>query len=129
MRYDYKCVKCGDIEEVDHRISETPEVTCGCGGKMERQISLGGGGFIIKGGTSSIHSREKAHRTKMNEAAGVRMKERYSDGAKITPNIAGVRQDSWSDCQKLAKESGMNSKSFQPMVDKEKKKKIQIVKS
>jgi len=63
----------------------------------------------------------------MNEEAGERMKKKYRDtGSKITPNIAGVRQESWSDCQKLAKESGMSAESYQPLVDREKKK-IQVV--
>lgn len=131
MWYDYKCSKCGHVEEVVHKISEDPSLICSsCGSEMIRQISLSGGGFLIKGGSSSIHHREKHLRTKMNEEAGIRMKARYGDtGPKAVPNIAGVRQESWSDCQKLAKECGMNSNSYQPMVDKESKKKIQVVRS
>ena len=125
--YDYKCIKCGETQEVIHKMSENPELSCDCGGKMVRQIVLGDGGFIIKGGSSSIHWKEKKLRTKMNEEAGERMKKKYRDtGSKITPNIAGVRQESWSDCQKLAKESGMSAESYQPLVDREKKK-IQVV--
>lgn len=128
--YDYRCDKCGEIQEVTHRISEDPEVLCGCGAPMVRQIVLGGGGFIIKGGSSSIHWKEKRLQTKKNEEAGKRMREKYGDvGSQVAPNIAGVRQESWSDCQKLAKESGMNADSYQPLVDKEKKKKIKVVKS
>ena len=127
--YDYKCLKCGKIEEVTHRISETVTVSClDCGTVMERQIG-GGSGFIIKGGTSAIHWKEKRLRHKMGEEAGERMKKRYGEGPKVQPNIAGVPQDSWSDCQKLAKECGMNSASYQPLVDKEKSKKIQVVRS
>jgi hypothetical protein len=66
----------------------------------------------------------------MNEEAGERMKKRYGDmGPRVAPNIAGVQQESWSDCKKLAKECGMNTDSFTSMVDKEKKKKISVVKS
>ena len=42
----------------------------------------------------------------------------------MAPNIAGVRTDSWSDAQKMAKEAGMNHESYTPFVEKEKKKKI-----
>jgi putative FmdB family regulatory protein len=129
--YDYKCVKCDEVKEITHGISETPDPVCElCGGKLERQITSNFGGFLIKGGSSSIHWKEKNLRRKMNEEAGDRMQKKYGGtGPKIQPNIAGVPQDSWSDCQKLAKESGLNAASYQPMVDKEKKNKIQVATS
>jgi len=129
--YDYRCGTCGKTEEVTHRISEDPVLVCSdCGGALERQVCYSGGGFIIRGGTSSIHWKEKRLQTKKNEEAGERMKKRYGDsGPKARPNIAGVAQESWSDCQKLAKECGMNTASYQPLVDKEKKNKIQVVRS
>ena len=129
--YDYKCLKCGNIEEIEHKMSETLAMTCGeCGGVLERQISSNFGGFLIKGGSSSIHWKEKRLRHKMNDEAGVRMQKRYGDaGPKVRPNIMGVQQESWSDCQKLAKECGMNANSYQPLIEREKKKKIQVVRS
>jgi hypothetical protein len=93
---------------------------------MQRQFSINAGGFVIKGGSESINWKEKRYRLKRNDEMAVRQKNRYGTGPKIQPNIAGVQQDSWSDCQKLAKESGMNAESFQPWVDKEKKPKIQV---
>lgn len=27
-RYDYKCTSCGNVFEVEHPMSETPEVVC-----------------------------------------------------------------------------------------------------
>jgi hypothetical protein len=90
---------------------------------MERIISPNFGGFSIKGGSSSINWKEKRLQHKNNEEAAIRMQKRYGDvGPKVMPNIAGVAQESWSDCQKLAKECGLNSDSYQPMVEKEKKK-------
>ena len=125
--YDYRCLTCDKNMDVFHQMSDTAAVNCpDCGKPMEKQIGAGSG-FMIKGGTPAIHWREKRLRTKMNEEAGERMKKRYPEGSKAVPNIAGVHQESWSDCQKLAKESGMNHESYQPLVDKEKSKKIKVV--
>lgn len=89
---------------------------------MDRIISKNIAGFSIKGGTASIHYREKRNRVKRNQDLEKRQRERYGDGPKIAPNIAGVRTDSWSDAQKMAKEAGMNHESYTPYVEKEKKK-------
>ena len=36
-RYDYKCSSCGNVFEVEHPMSETPEVVCpSCGAEMGR---------------------------------------------------------------------------------------------
>lgn len=123
-RYDYKCGKCENIEEHVHSMKETPEIKCSeCGEVMERMISRNFAGFSIKGGTASIHWKEKRQRLKNREELGKRQRERYGEGMKPAPNIAGVRQESWSDAQKLAKECGLNSDSYTPYVEKENKSK------
>ena len=41
-RYDYQCTKCGSIEEIEHPMTHTPNVTCSdvnCRAPMRRQIS------------------------------------------------------------------------------------------
>lgn len=121
-RYDYKCPDCEAVEEHIHSMKETPEIKCSeCGGTMTRLISRNFAGFSIKGGTASIHWKEKRQRLKNREELGRRQKERWGDGIQAAPNIAGVRQESWSDAQKLAKECGLNSDSYTPYVEKEKK--------
>jgi putative FmdB family regulatory protein len=35
--YDYKC-ECSLTEEVDHKMTERPEVICACGKRMVKQI-------------------------------------------------------------------------------------------
>ena len=36
-RYDYKCSSCGNVFEVEHPMSETPEVVCpNCGAPVTR---------------------------------------------------------------------------------------------
>lgn len=122
-RYDYKCPDCENVEEHLHSMKETPEIHCSkCEAVMSRLISRNIAGFSIKGGTAAIHWKEKRNRLKNREDLGRKQRERYGSGPQVAPNIAGVRQDSWSDCQKLAKEAGMNHESYAPLVEKEKKK-------
>lgn len=37
-RYDYRCCKCGVIEEYEHRMDESPEIKCACGGYMRKHF-------------------------------------------------------------------------------------------
>ena len=125
--YDYGCEKCGKIEEQIHSMKEEPEFKCGeCGTVMTRMISLNRTGFIFKGGTAAIHYKEKRNRMKKREEAGKKQRMKHSTGEAFRPNVAGYEVDSWSDAQKVAKEAGMNTESYQPYVDKEKKKKIVV---
>ena len=40
-RYDYKCTGCGEVFEVEHPMSETPEVVCpACGAPAEKVFSV-----------------------------------------------------------------------------------------
>jgi len=116
------------IKEVIHSMKEEPEIICNqCGNKMARQISNSIGGFVIKGGTPTTHWKEKRNRMKAREALAVKEEAKRQSLPGIKPNIAGVETGSWSDAQKLAKESGLNAASYQPFVDKEKKSKISVV--
>jgi putative FmdB family regulatory protein len=46
--YLYKCLKCGNIIEVRHKMSEKPEIKCPtCNELMEKKISKFN--FILKG--------------------------------------------------------------------------------
>ncbi len=126
--YDYSCSSCKVVEEHIHPINDEPKYKCPkCGKVMKKIISGSFGGFIMKGGTPAIHYREKQQRLKNSEKMEKKQRQTWGDsGPKIAPNIAGVRTDSWSDAQKMAKEAGMNHESYTPYVEKEKKKKIII---
>ena len=61
-RYDYRCSKCGNVFEVEHPMSEHPDVACPqCGAEAERvfsasSIKFNGSGFYNtdqRGGSSS----------------------------------------------------------------------------
>ncbi len=42
-RYDYRCESCGDVFEVEHGMTERPEVTCPvCGGNASKVFSASG---------------------------------------------------------------------------------------
>jgi len=47
--YEYKCHDCGIVFEFRQKFSDQPLTSCQeCGGRAEKQISLGG--FALKGG-------------------------------------------------------------------------------
>lgn len=119
-RYDYGCDSCGRVDEHIHSMKEEPTIRCpDCGTIMKRCVVRNFVGFNVKGGSSSIHWKEKRQRLKNREVLGRKQRERYGEGLKIQPNIGGVPQESWSDCQKLAKECGLNADSYTPYVKKE----------
>ena len=42
-RYEYKCTSCGNVFEVEHPMSETPEVVCpSCGAPASKTFSASG---------------------------------------------------------------------------------------
>ena len=123
--YDYECPSCGKVTEVIHKISESPEVKCACGTVMKKRFTPNRVGFSIKGGTDASHWKEKRLRMKKREQIDAHS--RWGSGPKVKPNIAGIEQESWSDCQKLAKECGLNADSYTSAVEKEKKPKISVI--
>ncbi|MGI6755621.1 MAG: FmdB family zinc ribbon protein [Atopobiaceae bacterium] len=47
-RYEYQCTNCGTTFEVEHPMTEHPEVTCpSCGSKAERVFTPSG--IVFKG--------------------------------------------------------------------------------
>jgi putative FmdB family regulatory protein len=120
--YEYKCEKCEKIVEIVHSIKESPKFMCeDCPDQiLIRLISNNFGGFIIKGEAPSKVIKEQGYRRKHNADLGVRQVERYGSGPVAVPNVAGVETESWTDAAKLAKECGLNSDTYKPMIEKEK---------
>jgi len=123
--YEYFCKECRTVADVVHSIKETPVVECEIclrAGKhypMERMISHNIGGFIIKGWTEAMAWRTKREKSKGYANMGVKQIDRYGVGPKLQPNVAGMEVDSWSDAQKVAKEAGMDTTSYEPHIEKE----------
>jgi putative FmdB family regulatory protein len=121
MVYDYKCIECGKVEEQYHGMNETPEIKCSvCGNPMTRIFTLNRTGFIIRGEAPSKVVKEKRYRQKHNADLSVKQVERYGTGPKPVPNVGGQEVGSWSDAAKLAKDKGLNTASYEPMIQKEK---------
>ncbi len=125
--YEYCCPSCGNIREEIHSIKATPRFYChlcaiGGGSKflLKRMISYNATGFVIKGGTSSMGWKENRYRQKKNADLGLKQIERYGSGPRLQPNVAGMEVDSWSDAAKVAKEAGMNTASYEPLIRKDK---------
>ena len=60
-RYDYKCTSCGNVFEVEHPMSETPEVVCpSCGAPASKTFSASGikfEGTAVRGCQPQRHQR------------------------------------------------------------------------
>jgi putative FmdB family regulatory protein len=124
--YDYRCNECQKILEVTHSIKEDPAIECpsclekGRKSIMERMISFNVGGFIFKQWTESKAYKVKRDKHHESKELSVRQMDRWGGGPRLQPNVAGHEVESWSDAQKLAKEAGMRSDSYAPLVEKEK---------
>lgn len=125
--YDYRCSTCTLVTEVTHSIKDTPIIDCpaclekGEHSPMERLISLNRGAFVIKQWTEAMAWKAKREKVKQNAELGVKQIERYSSGPQLQPNVAGMEVGSWSEAQKVAKESGMRTDTYEPMIEKEKR--------
>ena len=121
--YEYRCDSCGNVQEEMHSIKSDPEIQCkNCESQepMTRLISMNGGGFMVKGDSSTKLWKESRLRHKKNADLEVKQIERYGNGPKLNPNVAGQETESWSDAQKLAKEAGIDPKTYDPYVASEK---------
>jgi putative FmdB family regulatory protein len=120
--YEYKCTSCQGVTEITHSIKESPEVLCEhceCKTPMERLISWNPGGFIMKQWTEAMAWKTKRDKMKGRAEMGVKQIDRYGMGPSIQPNVAGMEVDTWSDAQKVAKEAGLNTASYEPHIEKE----------
>lgn len=121
MVYDYKCTKCGKVEEQYHGMNETPEFFCSeCDSPMVRIFTINRTGFIIRGEAPSKVIKEQRYRQKHNADLSVRQVERYGTGPKPVPNVRGEEVGSWSEAKKLAKDKGLNTASYDQVIAKEK---------
>ena len=57
-RYDYKCINCGAIVEVEHKHDETPDLVCENCGSTEFKKLIGRVGVVLKG--DGWYSKESA---------------------------------------------------------------------
>lgn len=122
--YDLKCLneKCEHIEE-DLFLSfneNLEEIRCSkCSSKM-KSITFGGNGTVFKGmGWASKNLKVKDEKKRKNDYLSKKQKEEHAT-LQLVPNIGGVEVDSFSDAAKLAKESGLDYKSYEKYAKEEK---------
>ena len=121
--YEYRCPACEHVQEEIHSIKATPEVfcqNCDSAKPLSRIISHNPGGFVMKGDSSTKLWKESRLRHKKNADLEVKQIERYGNGPKLQPNVAGEETETWSDAQKLAKEAGIDPKTYDSYVATEK---------
>lgn len=120
--YSFKCKSC-DINfsiELSREMScvkqNCPECMALCGRELSKtNFMLKGDGWIGKNQVikDQMKDKNKFLEQKQNE------KKRDAPGMTLAPNIGGEKVDSWADAQKIAKEKGLNTASYDALVKKE----------
>lgn len=121
--YFYQCKECDNEFVVTKKMSQynTPENCPECSAPdcikvpAMPQVMFKGDGWIDKNNRISKQMEMK------NQKLAVRENEmkREAPSVKLVPNVDGERVDSWSDAQKLAKDKGKNTESYNDLVKKE----------
>lgn len=121
--YSYICKECEHEFNVTKKISlyNTPESCPECNASdCNKQVGMPqvmfkGDSWIDKNNRISKQMADK------NKKLAVRENEMKRDApsVKLVPNVDGERVDSWSDAQKLAKDKGKNTESYNELVKKE----------
>jgi putative FmdB family regulatory protein len=124
MIYPYKCSQCDTDYECNVPMSEykTPQPCPQCGTE-NLKVFKPTTNMIFKGdGWSTKNERIKNQMRKKNAKLDARTAEMKRDQPNVTlaPNVDGERVDSWSEAQKLAQSKGKDTKSYEPLVAKEK---------
>ena len=125
--YCYECKECGYGFNVTKKMSESssnescPECSANECLKVPAmtQVMFKGDGWVDK------NTRIKNQMSQKNKKLEAKENEMKRDAPNVTlvPNVNGERVDSWSDAQKLAKDMGKNTESYNDLVKLEAKSK------
>lgn len=121
--YCYKCDSCGKDFDVFLKLKDnkTTQNCPSCGSNETRKI-ITTVNFNLSGDDwPSKAYRIKEQGLKRSEKAGERMKEkmRYEPMPDMVPNYNGKVTDTWTEAKKLASNDGVDTTSYQTLVDKE----------
>lgn len=122
--YTYRCAPCENEFEKYAPMADAalPQPCPKCGQQSERCVAPVG--FILAGDNwPGKAGRIKGQMAEKNKRLGVKSNERKKEapGMWLAPNVEGERVDSWAEAQKLAASRGKDAKSYEPMVQKEKR--------
>lgn len=121
--YEYICVECEEVFEkmLPMSQSDEPQACPHCGYAITKK-RIFAPQTIFKGDDWTSKNGRVQRQMGDNQARRAkRQDERKREGAGITlvPNVNGEKVASWSDAQKLAKEKGKSTESYEPLVRKE----------
>ena len=124
--YPYRCDQCDVDETRILPMSEykTEQMCAVCGNTLRKLMTSPN--VVFKGdGWSTKNERIKRQMRDKNKKLTAKQNEMKRDAPNVdlAPNVDGQRVDSWSDAQKLAKSKGKDTKSYEPLIAKEKSKK------
>lgn len=124
--YPYRCYDCGAEETRILPMSEynSTQLCSVCGSVLSKLLTSPN--VVFKGdGWSTKNERVKRQMRDKNKKLTAKQNEMKRDAPNVdlAPNVDGQRVDSWSDAQKLAKSKGKETKSYEPLIAKEKSKK------
>jgi predicted nucleic acid-binding Zn ribbon protein len=100
---------------------KTEQMCAVCGNTLRKLLTAPN--VIFKGdGWSTKNERIKRQMRDKNKKLTAKQNEMKRDAPNVdlAPNVDGQRVDSWSDAQKLAKSKGKDTKSYEPLIAKEK---------
>jgi len=125
--YEYKCVKCGNVQDEECSVDSFKEYRppCNeCGAECEYQFCPAPFHFVLKDGPSgswpSKGDKIKRQRIKASQDAARRQRERYRD-PKLVPNYKGEETGTWREAQSQAmKDAGPDvAATYTPKVSSE----------
>lgn len=109
-RYDYRCAKCGSVQEEQSSVDKFKEFKpecVKCGAECSYQFNPKGIDFILRDGPTgswpSKGGRIKAQRMKASQDAASRQKKRFGNlNTKAIPNYKGNEASDWTEAKEMA---------------------------
>ena len=123
--YDYQCLSCEEVFEGFVMISKRLDnQKCPkCGHLESKLLPSFTTNFILKGsGWPSKAMLINKEMTKKNDDNKIKQQQYKSSTPTLVPNVEGQQVDSWRDAQKLAKEKGYDTKTYDKPIDANPKK-------
>jgi len=124
--YEFDCLDCQHLFtkrlSVDDRNSDQECPFCG---EENTKRIINAVGFVLKGdGWPGKNIRIQGQMAEKNRRLSEKEKEQKYDAPKyeLAPNVGGERTETWEDAQKLAKDKGKDTTSYDQQIRKEREK-------
>ena len=123
--YTHKCLECNAEFDIACRISERkdPHECESCGAENSVLVIKPCGINFPGDDWTTKNLRVQRQMRRKNEKLQKTSADRAAEQpvASLVPNVEGEQTGSWEDAQKLAKDKGKNTSSYDPMVQNERK--------